>query len=204
MNGSPQFSELSAAMVPVCDDPRVLAWLRQSLGINAGAFRYPPTVGVARIAPQADGTYRPDPAGEVRAVILPAQPPSDMDDLGRHIDQLFDLGGDLVAFDATNPARWWMRFGKAAVLNPEPLDRAAYERTPARLFASPLEWMRVAGAGGILDCTAGSVILDWNRAAAVLAGLDAIECGPHLVDALNAVLRPLHKRPELIVWQEAA
>lgn len=81
---------------------------------------------------------------------------------------------------------------------------ASAEGMPVRLFSSPLEWMRAAGASGVLDCTVGSVILDWRRAAELLAGLVAVECDPHMVDSLGAALRPLPRAPEVSVWKAAA
>lgn len=201
---SPLFSELALAQAPLFADPQVALWLTRTLGFSTSAFLCPPVIGVGRIQPDDGGTYAPAGEGAVRAVILPVQVPTSFSDTDRYLAELADLGGDLVAFDVTNPMRWWTRNGDAAVLNPEALHLAAEEGVPARVFASPLEWMQVAGASGVLDWRAGSVILDWSRAAGVLAGLTEVECGPHVATSIHAALRPLPNPPRVTVWEAAA
>lgn len=202
---SAQFSELAIAQAPVLKDPRVVLWLANTLQIRTSAFLQPPVLGVARISPAEDGTYMPGEDGAVRAVILPAQVPTSFDDFDTYMAELMDLGGDLVAFDALAPARWWVRWGVAEALNAEAIAEAAATEQPLTLFPDPLAWMRAAGASGRLDCRAGAVVLDWRIAHRILAGLRTIQCATlDLAERVDRALAGMRRRPRILVLQRAA
>jgi hypothetical protein len=108
-----------------------------------GAMRF----GVAVIAPCDGGFYEiaEGSEGAFSAFILPALP---LDDDGDD-----DLG-DLIAFNLSEPDRWWVRRGTVPILNPVAILRAEIMRERLLVVSSPLAWLRGAGSG--------AVILDWQ------------------------------------------
>ncbi|HLO76083.1 MAG TPA: hypothetical protein VK196_06480 [Magnetospirillum sp.] len=201
----PLFSEFARAQSPILGDPRVTVWLARTLRIPASAFVAPPNVGVARVAPADDGTYQPVEDGKVKAIILPAQCPVSYSDFDAYLAELADLGGDLVAFDATNPLRWWTRWGLADALNPEAIVEAGTLQRPLTLFSDPLCWMRAAGASGCLNWRAGAVVLDWRFADRLLGNVPAIVCDAlPLAEKVENALSKLRRRPKVLVRREAA
>jgi hypothetical protein len=82
---------------------------------------------------------------------------------------------DLVAFKLDNPARWWRRLGIADVLG----NACGFTVEPKTLVATPLDWLRIAGAGICL--------LDWSRDPVdLLMGAGALTAPEYLKNKLYA------------------
>ena len=62
---------------------------------------------------------------------------------------------DIVAFEPSNPVRWYLRLGAAVVLGLHNARLAVFEESPVVAHATPLDWLRA-------DCQ-GVVVLDWKR-----------------------------------------
>lgn len=69
---------------------------------------------------------------------------------------------DLVAFEPSNPARWFLRLGNAVVLGLHNARLALFEEAPVFIHATPLDWLRA-------NCQ-GCAVLDWK--ADLLSHLD--------------------------------
>ncbi|MFG0245757.1 MAG: hypothetical protein ACF8MF_06885 [Phycisphaerales bacterium JB052] len=112
--------------------------------LQSGAARY----GIASGNTQGQH-WQPDPIGRP-LLVLPDVPLADPDDerLGA-----VDIG-DLIAFNPHEPTRWWARTGAAVMLNPEGVERGQHHAEPVHVHATPLDWLRAAGAG--------IVVLDWS------------------------------------------
>lgn len=112
--------------------------------LQSGAARY----GVARAA--TEGTrWQPDPAGRT-LLVLPDAPLPDPWETGAGRAEI----ADLIGTDPTDPTRWWARTGAAVVLNPEAIEWGQHFAEPVHVHATPLDWLRAAGAG--------IVVLDWG------------------------------------------
>ncbi|MCH7833022.1 MAG: hypothetical protein IIC55_09155, partial [Proteobacteria bacterium] len=61
---------------------------------------------------------------------------------------------DIMAFEPSNPARWYLRLGNAVLLGLHNARLAVFEESPVMVHATPLDWLRA-------DC-AGVVVLDWK------------------------------------------
>ena len=61
---------------------------------------------------------------------------------------------DLVAFEPSNPVRWFLRLGNAVVLGLHNVRLALFEESPVFIHATPLDWLRA-------NCQ-GAVVLDWK------------------------------------------
>ena len=61
---------------------------------------------------------------------------------------------DLVAFQMTNPSRWWLRLGQGVILGQHNARLALFKEEPVFVDSSPLNWVRN-------DCQ-GCVVLDWT------------------------------------------
>lgn len=62
---------------------------------------------------------------------------------------------DLVAFQPSDPTRWWLRLGNAIILGLHNARLALFEQAPILVHPTPLSWLQA-------DC-AGTVVLDWKR-----------------------------------------
>lgn len=62
---------------------------------------------------------------------------------------------DIVAFEPSNPVRWYLRLGNAVLLGLHNARLALFEQVPVFVNANPLDWLRN-------DCH-GVVVLDWKR-----------------------------------------
>lgn len=69
---------------------------------------------------------------------------------------------DLVAFQPSDPTRWWLRSGQGVVLGLHNARLAAFKEEPVFVHATPLDWLRA-------ECQ-GVVVLDWT--ADILSRLD--------------------------------
>lgn len=140
-----------------------------SLGLLGGAF------GVASVETFEDGTYAPG-VGPVHVV-----------------SPVFESGHlvDLCAWRTEQPSRWWLRTGAGWALGADDLLSSAWCDARRVLFASPLDWLKGGGVGG--------VVLDWDSPDLLqLRGLDTIRCAsPQLADTLCAALRRPHRIPNI-------
>ncbi len=102
--------------------------------------------GTALIQPDGE-LYQPDDAGP-EALVVP----------------VFDSGEtiDLLAFNLSNPDRWWLRLGVAAYLGGDALGDAVMDE-PVRAFKTPLSWLRASAPAD------GLVVIDWDTAPQDLA-----------------------------------
>lgn len=89
-------------------------------------------VGVANISANGDGTYDRARRG-MPAVILPV----------RENDRIIDL----VAFRTSEPARFWIRAGLAAVLGFDFSMECVDLERPLPVYLTPLSWLRAGGEG---------------------------------------------------------
>ena len=112
-------------------------------------------IGAARIAPSADGTYRPDPTGELAYIL-----------------GVFDVDHelvDLLAWHVGSPGRWWRRFAAWPVLGARELAKARYYHDPVVLHSTPDAWV-LAGGDGVC-------LLDWHLDLRPLfEGVSAVRC----------------------------
>lgn len=117
-------------------DRRVLDWLSQ----RAGLFQLIPAfrLGVARAEIDLQtGTWSPIDTGPrdgygVQVITMPVL--ADPDDR--------DSVVDIVAFDAEDTQRCWLREGNVDLIGEAALDWARYDGQALALFASPWSWMR--------------------------------------------------------------
>jgi len=87
------------------------------------------------------------------------------------LDPMEQLGEvyDTVAFDPSRPTRWWTESGLATCLGEYELDTAWWDDRPARMVATPADWLACHGAA--------FVILDWScDLSALLGRAPTIEC----------------------------
>lgn len=152
--------------------------------------------GVCRISLAGDGTYQPDPDGELPAIILPSwrgQVP------GRR-NELFDL----VAWVPTMGGLFTRR-GLADLLGAAAIDRAlplAGTADPLVLFRDPGTWARAHTWDHRGDH--GAVIVRWERVRAVLGPLvaDTTFIVPDLVTGRRlrrALTEPAPPQPRILV-----
>ena len=87
---------------------------------------------------------------------------------------------DLVAFEPSNPGRWYLRLGQAVVLGRHNARLALFEESPVFIHATPLDWLRA-------NCQ-GAVVLDWK--ADLLSYLD----GYGVLAADDVTQRRLHQK----------
>jgi hypothetical protein len=88
----------------------------------------------ATIEPSADGTWQP----------TPEQP--DPSAIEAMLYQLQELDGslyDVVAWQATRPEIWWLRYGRATFMGEWCLAAANRDRKPVRLVTTPAEYLRL-------------------------------------------------------------
>ena len=100
-----------------------------------------------------DNTYSPAPDGKPVIVMGVSEHPD---------EGLIDL----VAFEPSNPARWFLRLGNAVVLGLHNARLALFEESPVLVHGTPLDWLRA-------DCR-GVVVLDWT--ADILSRLEGYGC----------------------------
>ncbi len=92
-------------------------------------------LGAAPVMTSANGTYRPDPAGEWAAILA--------------VHDRFGELVDLVSWLPENPCRWWLRLGdETPVLGAQALALAADCGKSIRLFSTPERWLRGRGDRG--------------------------------------------------------
>ncbi len=118
--------------------------------------------GVGSIRPLQDGSF--EFAGNGRSVaVLPvydSETPA-----WAPLEHRFEGLLDLLAFDPTQPDRWWLRHGQALLLGSIYVGLVLEAGCALPVYSNPMSWLR-ANAEGV-------VILDWNAAPALL--LDAGE-----------------------------
>lgn len=86
-------------------------------------------------------TYEPAPDGEPVIVMGVSEHPEEP-----IIDHL--------AFQPSDPARWWLRLGQGVILGLHNARLALFKEEPILVHATPLDWLRA-------DCW-GCVVLDWE------------------------------------------
>jgi hypothetical protein len=76
---------------------------------------------------------------------------------------------DTVAFDPARPTRWWTEYGLAVCLGEYELATAWWQERPARMVATPADWLRCHGAA--------FCIIDWNADLhAIIGRAPSVEC----------------------------
>ncbi len=108
--------------------------------------------GAARIQPQDDGLYMPDPRG-MSVILTPV-----VDD-HRVVD--------LLCFQSSQPDVWWVRRGACPLLGGDCINEL-WLGERLRLHKTPLSWL-----AGDDDC--GVVVLQWGPAIAHLVNVPVIE-----------------------------
>ena len=118
-------------------------------------------IGAARVVTTADGTYRPDPAGEWVAILA--------------VHDRFGELVDLVSWFPENPLRWWLRVGDETPLRgARALAFGADCGKPIRLFSTPERWLGARGARGRHVAVA---VLNWSvDLTDLFAGIKNIVC----------------------------
>lgn len=61
---------------------------------------------------------------------------------------------DIVAFQPSDPTRWWLRLGNAVLLGLHNARLAVFEEAPVLVHGTPLDWLQA-------ECR-GCCVLDWN------------------------------------------
>ncbi len=170
------------------------AVVERKYGLPSNAISRCGFVGVLRVETVGDGFLMVEDGGRV-LLIIPA------------FASAYQTGGlddlvDLVAIDAKQPNRWWLRTGRAQVLGEWALQvkRAEWEsigwrfqRTkdpayPLRVFRNPVEWLKGA--------CAGIVVLRPEWTSVLLGGLpvsvggDDAALGNELIAACGGIERP--------------
>lgn len=128
--------ECDGYQVMAARDRRVLDWLTGRVGLFnlIPAFR----LGVARAEIDLKtGTWSPIDTGRgdafgVQVITLPVQ--ADPDDRNSVVD--------VIAFDAEDPQRCWLREGNVDLIGDAALHWARYDHRALPVFASPWSWLR--------------------------------------------------------------
>jgi hypothetical protein len=104
---------------------------------------------------------------------------------------------DVVAFDPSRPTRWWTEHGLVTCLGEYELNTAWWEDRPARMVATPYDWLRCHGAA--------FCVVDWSCDLNALIGrAPAIECADSwLASKLNRELTA-QDRPKLKIIAKGA
>lgn len=117
-------------------DSRVVTWLAGRTGLFNLIFAY--RLGVARVEIDLQtGTWSPIDATRkdafgVQVITLPVlEDPDDRDSVV-----------DIVAFDAEDPQRCWLREGNVDLIGEAALNWARYDGQALSVFASPWSWLR--------------------------------------------------------------
>jgi hypothetical protein len=93
---------------------------------------------------------------------------------------------DAVAWEVGKPGKWWTLRGAAAVLGEGELSMAWWEARPARLLATPADFIAAHGAGFVL--------LDWAAPINdIIGACPAVQCADHA----------LANRLKRTLWQQA-
>ena len=151
-----------------------------SLGAPQGFWNNTGAPGVGSIRRLQDGCFEFAENGRSVAVLpvydsaTPAWSP---------LEHRFDGLLDLLAFDPTQPERWWLRRGQALLLGSIYVGLALEADSALPIYANPMSWIK-ANAEGV-------VVLDWEAAPSLL--LDASEFLAEdvaLGDRLQAALAP--------------
>ena len=127
-------------------------------------------IGAARIVPSADGTYRPDPAGQW-AAICPVR--------NSNLKLV-----DCVAWHVEMSGRWWLRHGdECPLLGARQLAVARYFGEVIQLHSTPEDWLLALGRG--------VAILKWDvDYRDLFDGVARVECdSPALQERLRDALR---------------
>lgn len=112
--------------------PRQFDWLRGHGVSDQTLFGGPQIIGIDRIV--TDGEFfQPDPSGEM-AFIMPV---ADRYRFGTSLEV-----DDLVAWQPTTPAHFWVRYGGVSMMNRFALEDAGLDGVPLRVHGSPLAWMK--------------------------------------------------------------
>ena len=155
-------------------------WCRAHGIGDEALFSGPSLCGAARVELVDDDTYRPAKGGEPAIIVAVGE----FDEDGWH-----EIS-DLVAYRPSSPHQWALRRRDESILGRQTLEYARDAYPPARLFASPHEWLANGGAGvTVIDWSAA---LSWPfRGAHVLADDPALaERLDHAIETELARLRP--------------
>ena len=165
-------------------------FLINKLGIpNDVLYGGPSHVGVSRIEPDADGLYQPNPDGE-EAVLVPSG-------IRRSEGIGWNEISNLVAFNPSDPGRYWRRIGGEVFLNPEAVRRAEHFNEPLCVTSTPLAWLQGFGEG--------CVILDWCAHIPLhLGGVGVIACDSKTIAGqIKAAFEGQQRCPEIRLFREA-
>jgi hypothetical protein len=141
--------------------------------------RYP--YGFDHVVADGDDTYRLAIDGEPAhaALIVPA-----VED-GRIVD--------LVACTLAAPHRMRTRYGAAAIVGFDEVERARETDTPLLVFDHTIRWLYARSRG--------AVVVDWNRAAREIEGVKIILCAEGLAPRLREATRRCWPRPTIAFAQ---
>lgn len=127
--------------------------------------------GVAACNAYIDGDYfLPDSSGDKRLIVMPVYD-GPIPSLDNQLDDDEIFLADLIAWEHTNPARWYFRrkeaglvLGKTA-LDFELLWRLELDKSPPlTVFATPYDWLRAGGKGVCpLDAIAERKLIGLNN-----------------------------------------
>jgi hypothetical protein len=101
---------------------------------------------------------------------------------------------DLVACTIA-PRRMRSRLGVAAVVGLDEVERAREADAPLLVFDDAIRWLR--------GNTRGAVIVDWNRAAREIEGVQTLMCSASLAPRLRDATRRCWPRPTIAFAAEA-
>ena len=119
----------------------------RALGIPDSVFFGGPSLcGAARVRFGEDGTYAPDKDGEPAVIV----------GVGEFDEDGWHEISDLVAYRPGSPDQWALRRRDESILGHQFLEYARNTYPPARLFATPHEWLANGGNG--------VTVIDWNAA----------------------------------------
>ncbi|MGD9714034.1 MAG: hypothetical protein AB7V46_18540 [Thermomicrobiales bacterium] len=134
--------------------------------------------GIAKVRPEGDYHFIPDPEDGKEAFISFACQGSNV--------------VDLIAWHPAAPSKWRWRIGETPVLNVDAINRRWPNEGPLQVHRNPLDHLR-AGAEGL-------VVLDWaaNSDIRRLALVDAIAGPADVINRIDRILRTPVRMPRLL------
>ncbi len=150
----------------------------------------PLVVSLARIAPQANGSFVYDRSGSL-ALTLAVE--------DRHGDMV-----DVVAW-GRDPLKWWLRRGdQTPILGSPALAEAAWHHEPALLWGTPEAWVQSHRPGGEADRSYCVTVLRWDvDLRPLFDGVPSVQCQtPSLARLLENALHQFD--PEIEVFNMGA
>jgi hypothetical protein len=154
---------------------------------------YSPQFGRAAILAEPSGYYQPAESGTSRPTL---------DSAILAVADRYGAICDLVAWQPSDPYRWWVRTGSMPVLGEAEIDRAGCLDAPLLLLGTPHDWLLNHGKGGYWPA---ATVLDWSAdPRTFFNGVRIMADGEAVARQLEAAQRR-HDRPLDIQvrWSEA-